>query len=184
MELHPERSGFQIKDAKIPIIIAIKRLESLKPHEEAMEDELLSLSRSISHDKVLRHPLLADARTGVVLDGNHRLVALRRINCLLAPVALVDYNNPRIRVERLYRLIRSGKLDDLWPGLQNLGLSMRHEEPAIARELLDRRRVAFVIEDQDRSIVFESRLREGTLDDFRTSFRIEKFLREKRLTVS
>jgi len=61
---------------------------------------------------------------------------------------------------------------------------MRHEEPAIARELLDRRRVAFVIEDQDRSIVFESPLREDTLDDFRTSFRIEKFLREKGLTVS
>ena len=184
MELHPERSGFQIKDAKIPIIIGIKRLESLKPHEEVLEDELLSLSRSIRQDKVLRHPLLADARTGVVLDGNHRLVALRRMNCRLAPVALVDYNNPGIRVERWYRLIISGKLDDLWPGLQNLGLSMKNEERAAARELLDRRRVAAVIEDQDRSIVFESPRPEDTLDSFRTSFRVEKFLREKGLSVS
>src|SRR5438128_2796289 len=120
-----------------------------------MGDELLSLSRSISHDKVLRHPLLADARTGVVLDGNHRLVALRRINCRLAPVALVDYNNPRIRVERWYRLIRSGKLDDLWQGLQNRGLSMKNEERAAAKELLDGRREAEVIEDQDRCIALE-----------------------------
>ena len=184
MELPPETSGFHIKNAKIPIIITIKRLESLKPHEDTIEDELLSLSRSISQDRMLRHPLLADVRTGVVLDGNHRLVALKRMNCGLAPVALVDYKNPGIKIDRWYRLISSAELEDLWPGLQILGLSMRYEEPATATDLLDRRKVAAVIEDQDRSIVFKSPSQDDTLDSFRTSFSVETFLRERGLNVS
>jgi hypothetical protein len=184
LELSPEASGFHIKNAKIPIIITIKRLESLKPHEDIIEDELLSLSRSIGQDRVLRHPLLADVRTGVVLDGNHRLVALKRMNCRLAPVALVDYKNPGIKIDRWYRLISSAELEDLWPGLQSLGLSMRYEEPATAAGLLDRRRVAAVIEDQDRSIVFNSRSQDNTLGSFRTSFSVETFLRERGLNVS
>src|SRR5712664_2118924 len=154
----------------------MKRLESLKPHEETIEDEISSLSRSISQDKVLRHPLLADAGTGVVLDGNHRLVALGRMNCRLAPVALVDYENPGIKIDRWYRVIRSAELDDLWPGLQSLGLSMRYEDPATAMELLDRRKVAAVIEDQDRSIVFNSPSQDNALDSFRVSFGVETFL--------
>lgn len=184
MELHPETSGFQIKNGKIPIVITVKRLESLKPHEEINEDELLSLSRSISQDKVLRHPLLADVSTGVVLDGNHRLVALKQMNCRLAPVALVDYKNPEIKIERWYRIIRSAELADLWHGLQSLGLSMTYEEPATAKELLDQRRVAAVIEDRDRSIVINSPSQDNTLNAFQTSLRVETLLREKGLHVS
>ncbi len=184
MEPRPEASGFQIKNAKIPIIIAMKRLESLKPHEETIEEELQSLSRSISHDRVLRHPLLADSKTGVVLDGNHRLVALRQLNYQLAPVALVDYKNPDIEIDRWYRLIRSAKLDDLRAGLQTLGLRMKYEEPSVARELLEDRKVAATIEDQDRSIVFNSRSQSDSLDCLRTSSSIETFLRQRGLKVS
>ena len=183
MELHPETSGFQIKNAKIPITIAMKRLEFLKPHEEIIEEELLSLSRSISRDKVLRHPLVADFKTGVVLDGNHRLVALKQMNCRLAPVALVDYRNPEIMIERWYRVVRSAKLDDLQVRLQGHGLNMRYEDPATAAELLNRRRVAAVIEDQARSLVFSSQSQEP-LDCFRTSFSVETFLRQTGLSVS
>jgi hypothetical protein len=183
LELHPETSGFQIKNAKIPITIAMKRLEFLKPHEEIIEEELLSLSRSISRDKVLRHPLVADFKTGVVLDGNHRLVALKQMNCRLAPVALVDYRNPEIMIERWYRVVRSAKLDDLQVRLQGHGLNMRYEDPATATELLNRRRVAAVIEDQARSLVFSSQSQEP-LDCFRTSFSVETFLRQTGLSVS
>lgn len=183
MELHPETSGFQIKNAKIPITIAMKRLEFLKPHEEIIEGELLSLSRSITHDKVLRHPLVADSRTGVVLDGNHRLVALKEMKCRLAPVALVDYKNPEIMIERWYRVIRSAMLDDLQTRLQSFGLIMRYENPATAAELLNRRRVAAVIEDQARSFVFSSQSQDP-LDCFRTSFNVETLLRQTGLSVS
>src|SRR3989442_15303878 len=61
---------------------------------------------------------------------------------------------------------------------------MKNEEGAAEKELLDGRRVAAVIEEQDRSIVFEPPRPEETLDSFRTSFRVEKFLREKGLSVS
>ena len=161
----------------------MKRLEFLKPHEETIEEELLSLSRSISRDKVLRHPLVADFKTGVVLDGNHRLVALKQMNCRLAPVALVDYRNPEIMIERWYRVVRSAKLDDLQVRLQGHGLNMRYEDPATAAELLNRRRVAAVIEDQARSLVFSSQSQEP-LDCFRTSFSVETFLRQTGLSVS
>ncbi len=183
MELHPETSGFQIKNAKIPITIAMKRLEFLKPHEEIIEGELLSLSRSITHDKVLRHPLVADSKSGVVLDGNHRLVALKQMKCRLAPVALVDYKNPEITIERWYRVIRSAKLEDLQTRLQGFDLTMRYEDPATGTELLNQRRVAAVIEDPDRSIVVNSQSHDP-IDCFRISFSVETFLRKTGFIVS
>jgi hypothetical protein len=106
------------------------------------------------------------------------------MNCRLAPVALVDYKNSGIKIDRWYRLISSAELEDLWPDLQSLGLSMRYEEPATAADLLDRRRVAAAIEDQARSIVFNSPSQDNTLDSFRTSFSVETFLRERGLNVS
>lgn len=78
---------------------ALTPIEALKPHEHVDPDRLSSLTRRILTDGVLKKPIVADHRTNVVLDGHHRLQALKLLGCQLIPVIYVDYNDPRIVVE-------------------------------------------------------------------------------------
>lgn len=72
--------------------------EKLLAHEQVVQDRVDELAASLERDGVVRLAVVADARTLVVLDGHHRLTALRRLGCRRVPVLLVDYRNPDIRV--------------------------------------------------------------------------------------
>jgi len=50
----------------------------------------------------------------VILDGHHRVSALRLLGCALTPVYLVDYEHPSIKVTR-------------WRHRRALGRGIRHE---------------------------------------------------------
>ncbi len=52
--------------------------------------------RSISRSGALLRPLVVEARSLVVLDGSHRLRALRALGASLAPVALVGYETVKL----------------------------------------------------------------------------------------
>ncbi len=73
-------------------------LMELKPHEEFFEDHFRELLDEILRDGVLKMPLLVDATTLIILDGHHRYQVLRTIGAKYAPVYLVDYLSPKIRV--------------------------------------------------------------------------------------
>jgi hypothetical protein len=69
--------------------------------------ELLNqLVKTISEDGLLKHPIIVDRKTLVVLDGMHRVAALKRLNCKKIPVCLIDYENPAISVRCWYRTIK------------------------------------------------------------------------------
>ncbi|RLI26217.1 hypothetical protein DRO57_01745 [Candidatus Bathyarchaeota archaeon] len=78
---------------------AITPIEVLKPHEDVDPHRLSSLTREIGSDGVLKRPIVADHRTNVVLDGHHRLQALKLLGCRLIPVIYVDYRDSRIIVK-------------------------------------------------------------------------------------
>ena len=78
---------------------AITPIEVLKPHEDVDPHRLSSLTREIGLDGVLKRPIVADHRTNVVLDGHHRLQALKLLGCRLIPVIYVDYMDSRIIVK-------------------------------------------------------------------------------------
>ncbi len=67
------------------------------------------IKQEIHTEAVLRHPMIVDSRTLVVLDGMHRVAALRELGCRLAPVCLVDYQNPAIELHAWYRKFVGGK---------------------------------------------------------------------------
>ena len=50
----------------------------------------------IRADGFLRKPILVEARHFVILDGHHRVEALRVLGCTRIPVYLVDYENAGI----------------------------------------------------------------------------------------
>jgi len=88
--------------------IALVESDRLLMHEETLPDMLESLIDRIREDGVLRAPVIVDGETLVVLDGMHRVEALRRLGCRFICVCLVDYMDPEIRVDRWCRVILGG----------------------------------------------------------------------------
>ena len=58
---------------------------------EELKNEILS-------DGILKMPIAVDKKTYIILDGHHRLHALRRIGCKRIPCILFDYQSPEIEV--------------------------------------------------------------------------------------
>lgn len=101
----------------------IVRLEELRRHEEVDPEALRALRDEISRDGELRCPVIVDDTSRVILDGHHRVSALRDLGCRLVPAYLVDYEDPRI-VVGAWRpdlpvtkedVVRAGSLERLYP---------------------------------------------------------------------
>lgn len=73
-------------------------LQQLKEHEETDPEHLRKTLAAIECDGILKNPLVADCKTLVVLDGVHRLNALRQKRWRVAPVCLVEYMSDEIVV--------------------------------------------------------------------------------------
>lgn len=73
-------------------------LEALKEHEEIRPDYLEQLKNEILSDGFLKMPIAVDKKTYIILDGHHRLHALKKIGCKKIPVILFDYQSPEIEV--------------------------------------------------------------------------------------
>jgi L-serine kinase (ADP) len=123
--------------------------EQLHAHEETIPQYLKQLTEQISSDTVVKHPLIVEDKTFIILDGMHRFAALSDLGCHLIPVALVDYENPRITVERWIRLVNAGDklhllFDALTPALQIHSISLREVgSDSFAESLMDEDHLAF-----------------------------------------
>ncbi len=82
---------------KVKDIVFIE-LEELKEHEEIRPDYLEELKNEILSDGILKMPIAVDKKTYIILDGHHRLHALKKIGCKRIPVILFDYQSPEIEV--------------------------------------------------------------------------------------
>jgi len=81
--------------------IVMLPLDALKPHEKASPLYLQVLKQEIARDGLLRHPIIADRNTFVILDGVHRWLALRSLGYSFIPTILVDVlQDTEIRVGR------------------------------------------------------------------------------------
>jgi hypothetical protein len=69
---------------------------SIKPHELFLEDHVKEVMEGIRKSRIIRRPLVVDAATVTLLDGAHRLEALRRLGASLAPVIAVDYSQVEV----------------------------------------------------------------------------------------
>ena len=78
--------------------IVFIRIEELREHEEIRPDYLDELKNEILSDGMLKMPIAVDRSTYIILDGHHRLHALKKIGCKKIPVILVDYQSPEIEV--------------------------------------------------------------------------------------
>ena len=96
---HTQPTGEAIVAAPVPSEFALVPLAELREHEEVVDDGTVkALAERLQRDGFIFQPIVADRATRVVLDGHHRLNALRFLGMRLAPVNLVDYRDERIRV--------------------------------------------------------------------------------------
>lgn len=63
-----------------------------------MEARVVEVLEQFLKSGCVDYAVVADAATGTVVDGHHRLEALRRMDAELVPVHLIDYKDPKIKV--------------------------------------------------------------------------------------
>jgi len=102
-------AAYVVRNKQLDLNIAIVDISSLHLHEDIIPELLRNLVESIEADGYVKHPIIADKDTLVVLDGVHRIAALRKMGFKRVPACLVDYNTATIKVYGWYRTIK----DDL-----------------------------------------------------------------------
>ena len=89
-------------------LISFVDADALLCHERVSRKKLAKVKKSIKRFG-LRTPLLVDYSSFTVLDGHHRLHALRELGARLAPVFFVDYSHEAVRLKPRRRRIRVSK---------------------------------------------------------------------------
>ena len=181
MEADPSGKGFEINTGKIPILLTLKRIRELKPHEETVPSDLQGMVSTLKRDPVLRHPIIADSTTGAVLDGTHRLAALSQLGCYMIPTALIDYQNPLVRIDRWFRVIAGEDLNDFLKRTDQSRSDMASSASEADRSLLSRLSYAS-LSDQRECFTFRSK-ESGALEACRNAFQIEEIARNNHLKI-
>ncbi len=104
---------------------AIMEIEDLRIHEAIQVELLEDFINMLRDDGVFKVPVLVDENDCVVLDGHHRVEALRRMGYTKIPVYLVDYWDdaievaawPEAGIENITKdmILEMGKSDDVFP---------------------------------------------------------------------
>jgi L-serine kinase (ADP) len=180
LEVNSSQKGYSIAGGRIPILITLRKISDLKPHEETVAEDLAKLVDALTENPVLRHPIIADWRTGIVLDGTHRLAAVKRLKCNFIPSALVDYDDPQIIVERWFRLLSGSNVRNLENDLRELRpMQVSHDE---CEDGLSKRRWYATLEKPASSLAFVARSQDPH-EMFQDAHAIEKAARNQSFTI-
>jgi len=170
--------AYTIEGEGIRLDIALVETEKLLVHEETIPEALEWMIGSLDGEGVQKSPVIVDRETLVVLDGMHRVTALRSLGCRLTCVCLVDYMDPRIRVDRWCRVVpQSISLGTLEERFRGLGLTkLKH-----GSEWGEGARILLMLEDG-----YYEMLASGSevLPAFEAVASIEAWLREMGLEVT
>ncbi|MFX1519189.1 MAG: ParB N-terminal domain-containing protein [Promethearchaeota archaeon] len=96
----------QIRE-EVETAIRLEKLESLRPHEKTDPKVVEQLAHKIEIDGIQKDPIIVDRDSNVVLDGMHRLAALKKLSCTNTLCYFVPYKH--VEVDRWYRLFVSNQ---------------------------------------------------------------------------
>jgi ParB-like nuclease domain len=78
--------------------VALWGISSLVPSEMVLEAQVQDLARRIVESGIWTHPIPVCARSGLVMDGNHRLKAAKSLGLRRVPVVPLSYESERVKV--------------------------------------------------------------------------------------
>jgi hypothetical protein len=84
--------------------VDVRPVASLLPHEETIPYQTEKLADQMRRDGAQKDPLIVDYETRTILDGMHRLDALKKIGAENVICYLVDYSSKSISLERWVRV--------------------------------------------------------------------------------
>jgi hypothetical protein len=76
--------------------IVYRNPQKLVPHEQVDQQKLASVIRSIKRSGGIRHPVVIDRESNVILDGHHRCRAYIELGMAIVPCIAVNYFDPNI----------------------------------------------------------------------------------------
>ncbi len=96
---------------------------NLLAHERVSEKRVYELVRSLKQDQLLKKPIIVAKDFMIVLDGHHRIAALKTLGARYIPAYVVDYFSKditvRIRRKKLMeRLIKEAVISYAKQGIQ------------------------------------------------------------------
>ena len=91
----------------------IVSIDRLKPLEKVFLYHLKNLSEMILKEGIVHTPIIADKKSGIVLDGSHRYIFFLMNGFEEVPVKFVDYSDEHIRVgsRLIHRYLVDGKIE-------------------------------------------------------------------------
>ncbi len=121
--------------------IMMAELKRVKIHEEVIPELRKSILDDIAHSRILKDPVMMDAKTYTIMDGMHRVAALRDLETRYIPVCSIDYSAPEVEVHRWYRsLSLNEELNE--ERIQRLGFGVTSVNPRRAVKLVNGGEVA------------------------------------------
>jgi hypothetical protein len=169
---------FELETTKLTLKLRITGVDEVLIHEEIIPELLDELTRDIKQSGVVKDPVVVDERTRVVLDGMHRVAALREMGCAYLPICGVDYQNPSIKIGCWYRVVK-GKNGEKFRGiLRLLGLESQSCPPQEAQKALARRKALTAFLTPQECILVKSK-KMGILELYTWIKRIERALRKE-----
>ena len=150
--------GIHLKTPHLDLEIKIMLISDLFIHEETIPSALELLKDEILSEGVLKHPIIVDSKTNVVLDGMHRLAALRSIGCNLTPVSLVDYQNPHIKLLSWYReFAGTGPFSKLRRTITDtFSYNFSRTSLSVAKEVVNTRKALAALAHDNQAFTFQS----------------------------
>ena len=136
--------SYVISHPEVQLVLKLEKIEKLHVHEETIDEIVEELRCEWKNTLTIRHPIMVDENTLVILDGTHRLQTLKRMGCNLIPVCLVDYKNPGIKVKSWVRIASTaqGNMKNLPRDLEEWGYVFKK---TTANELEDQLRQRMAI---------------------------------------
>lgn len=111
-------------------VLEVRKIASVFPHEETIPSHVVAIGSEMKSDGVQRDPVLVDKASGVVLDGMHRLAALRKMGHSNVITCSVDYSKESIGLSRWARVFHVGETRKAEEAISQSGLgsSVKTEE--------------------------------------------------------
>jgi hypothetical protein len=132
--------GFTILHPCITLEITLEEVDTLLCHEQVLESLLRRLVTALTSDQCLKHPIIVDRQSRVVLDGNHRLAAARELGCRYIPICLVDYYNPNIVIGCWHRVVSPrSDIKRVTRAIEDGGFRLEEMGFTEARDLVEKR---------------------------------------------
>ncbi len=101
--------AYVLKTPRLELKITLVETSKLYIHEEIIPESLARLVDKIKSEGVWTDPIIVDEKTMVVLDGMHRVAAVRQLGFKYIPACLVDYDNPSIELYAWSRVFKPAR---------------------------------------------------------------------------